>query len=107
MVLCPHRESSPSTALLLRPAQESVNEAGSGISTPHRGGNELAGGARHPPASRLVLFATLLTLASGVVFSLSDVVVVVVAFAFQPAGVNMVAFAGGVCHGRLGAILRG
>ena len=60
-------------------------------------GNELAGGARHPPASHVVLlFATLLTLASRLVFSVADMVVVVVAFAFQLAGVVVVAgmFAG-------------
>jgi len=65
------------------------------------GGNKLAGGARHPPASHLglglvLLFATPLTLASGVVFSVADVDVDVVAFAFQLAGVDVVAvmFAG-------------
>jgi hypothetical protein len=57
------------------------------------GGNEFVGGARHPPASHLVLlFATPLTLASGVVFSVADVD----AFALQLAGVDVVAvmFAG-------------
>ena len=53
-------------------------------------GNELAGGARYPPASHLVLlFATLLTLPSRLVFSVADVVVVVVGFMFQVAGVDM------------------
>ena len=42
-------------------------------------GNELEGGARYPPASHLILlFATLLTLASRLVFSVAEVVVVVV-----------------------------
>ena len=54
-------------------------------------GNELEGGARYPPASHLILlFATLLTLASRLVFSVAEVVVVVVVFAFQLAGVVMV-----------------
>jgi len=48
-------------------------------------------GARHPQASHLVfLFATLLTLASGVMFSVADVDVDVGAFAFQVAGMDMV-----------------
>ena len=54
-------------------------------------GNELEGGARYSPASHLILlFATLLTLASRLVFSVAEVVVVVVAFAFQVAGVDVV-----------------
>ena len=54
-------------------------------------GNELEGGARYPPASHLILlFATLLTLASRLVFSVAEVVVVVVVFAFQLAGVVVV-----------------
>jgi len=53
------------------------------------GGNELAGGVRHPPASHLVLLvATPLILASSVVYSVADVDVV--AFAFQLAGVVVV-----------------
>ena len=60
-------------------------------------GNELAGGARYPPASHLILlFTTLLTLTSRLMFSVADVVVVVVAFVFQVADVDVVAgmFAG-------------
>lgn len=50
------------------------------------------GGARHLPSSLLVpLFATLITLASGVVFTVGGVVVVVVAVAFRLAGVLVVA----------------
>lgn len=48
-----------------------------------------------PRASHLVLlFTAPLTLTSRVVFSMADVDVVVVAFAFQLPGMNMVAFAG-------------
>ena len=54
-------------------------------------GNELEGGARYPPASHLILlFTTLLTLTSRLVFSMAEVVVVVVAFVFQVAGVDVV-----------------
>ena len=54
-------------------------------------GNEREGGACYPPASHLILlFATLLTLTSRLVFSVAEVVVVVVAFAFQVAGVDVV-----------------
>ena len=54
-------------------------------------GNKLEGGARYSPASHLILlFATLLTLASRLVFSVAEVVVVVVVFAFQLAGVVVV-----------------
>ena len=53
--------------------------------------SKVAGGACHPPASHLVLlFAILLTLASRLMFSVADVVMVVVAFAFQVAGVEVV-----------------
>jgi hypothetical protein len=52
------------------------------------GANKLAGGARHPPTSHLAfLFVTLITLASGVVFTVAGVVVV----AFQLTGVFAVA----------------
>ena len=53
--------------------------------------SKVAGGACHPPASHLVLlFAILLTLASRLMFSVADMVMVVVAFAFQVAGVEVV-----------------
>jgi len=59
------------------------NDAGGGIRHLDLGANGLAGGARHPPSSHLVLlFATLNTLASGVVCTVAGVVVFVVAFAF-------------------------
>jgi len=99
----------------LRPGQESVkmmrmavgschprpvckarrDEGGGGIHRNRRlvlGANKLVGGVRHPPISHLfLLFATLLTLTSRVVFTVDGVDVDVDAFAFQLGGVVVLA----------------
>jgi len=61
-------------------------------SPPRPGCKQACGRARHPPISHLVLlFAALLTLASGVMFSVDGVDMDMFAFAFQLGGVVVVA----------------